>query len=267
MRPHHLITAGLFRILLPSFLAAASAHAGTLLPPVDAPVPPTDSAAAFDGPARDPADHRLFIMPTAYTMPKGKVMLGVHELLWADIGLGITDELQMSAVFTWADGFTWTAGAKAKVVPAFGIFHGAAVSLDAWGFGGYDGTLLSHNEPIHLGFSATASCGTDYVQVHVSNTTVLSAGSRRGTPGTGILQTGLSITGDDKGFKFITELMWELDGKDRMNVATVMAGARFASRVFVWELSLLTVPPLNSNSRSDFEFPPVLPFFSGTFYF
>ncbi len=259
-----LSTTGPFRILVSCFLAVASAHAGTLLPPVDTPVPPTDSAAACDGLARDPADHRLFIMPTANTIPRGKMMLGVHELLWADIGFGITDNLQVSAVVTWVDGITWTAGAKALMVPAFGIFRGASVSLDAWGFGGRNGLLLSHNEPIHVGFSAAASCGSDNVQIHVGNTTVLSAGGHPGTPGPGILQTGLSITGDDKGFKFITELIWEIDRKDRMNVGTVMLGARFASRIFAWEAGLFTIPSL---SKSDLEAPPAIPFLSGTFYF
>lgn len=259
-----LSTTGPFRILLSCFLAVASAHAGTLPPPVDAPVPPTDSAAACDGLARDPADHPLFTMPTAGTIPNGKVMIGVHELLSADIGFGITGNLQVTALVTWVDGFTWTAGAKAQVVPAFGIFRGAVVSLDAWGFGGLDGTVLSHNEPVHVGFPAAASCGTDNVQIHVSNTTVLSTGEPRGTPGAGILQTGLSITGDDKGFKFITELIWELDGKDRMNVGAVMLGARLASRIFAWEAGLFTIPSL---SKSDLEAPPAIPFLSGTFYF
>lgn len=252
-----------FRILLAGLAALVSAHAGTLLPGADAPMPPVDSA-AYDGLTRDPADHRLFIMPTGNTMPRGKVMLGVHELLWADIGVGITDYLQVAAVVTWVDGLSWTAGAKAQVVPPFGIFRGAAVSLDAWGFGGLSGLLSSRNDPVHVGFSAAASCGTDNVQVHVGNTTVLSAGGHSGTPGAGVLQTGLSVTGEDKRFKFITELIWALDRGDRMNVGTVMLGVRFASRAFAWEAGLFTIPSL---SHSDLSAPPALPFLSGTFYF
>ncbi len=195
-----------------------SADAGLALPPESEEKPVSPETESVGLPSRD--DVRLFLMPTAKTLPRGSAYLGVYELFFPHVVAGITDWLTLGGGITMfpfggaqfvfvapkiglvrkprfhvAVGGLWTlvgleAPLRSLYVVATGDWSRSSLTLGAVGFLQQEGFALE-KPLLVVGWQVRASASSMFVAENY-----VDPEKRRFWPGLGVRFCGRRVSGD-----------------------------------------------------------------------